>query len=442
MTRTGDVALPSFSPPGGHTFSRVAAHLHIGLERLPTAAYTWDDEDPDVTWDDTTPERVWDAPFIGGGMTHTTCDFHACVIDAGHLDDDGLFGPGRAVVTLANPAGEYSLLDASGRLVYAAVGRRVQILGEADNLSWWLFSGRVTSWDENPDGTVTVTAHDGFAQLAQDTGTEWTPGSLDQTVAQRVTSILSTWAYTDPVALAVTDVRMGNPPTERSPLEECQVTALSDGGVLFGDADGRLTYRARTWLAGRADQTVVRVFSDNVCDGPVVVWDLETVTDDALVASQVRLDNYETPAKTAVATAATNPWTVPYVYSHPDADLWHYQTDGDRLATDLLALRTNQTARFGFALYLHDPGQDLWRTGIDLRIGDRVRVVRHYTAAGGDTGTLDVTNVVTSIGHEITPESWVTTVATSRVVTYAQPVLWDAAAYTWDDTNPLNVWSY
>jgi hypothetical protein len=412
----------------------------IALERLPQSAYTWDDADPDIVWDD--PALVWDAPEVGSGFTDAVCDFHSVTIESGPPDEDTLVPSAEAVITLANPAGEYSTLSADGRLVYWATGRRVQILGVADGAQWWLFSGRVTSWDENPDGTVTITAHDGFARLAQDVGQDWTPGAASQTVAARVAAICSAWGYTDPLRLTTSPQLHANPPTDRSPLEECQVTALSDGGILFCDADGALTYWDRGYTLGRTDQTVVRTVSDNVCDGPLIVWDLATLTNDVGLASSVRLENWEEPAKVATATTTPNPWAVPYVWSHPEPDLWTDQADGNRLATDLLARYRNDAARFSFSLYLHAPTQDLWRAGIDLRLGDKVNLVRTFVAAGGGVGILDVDNLVQAVRHEITPEEWVTTVETSRVIAYRYPLMWDAAPYTWDDPAARNVWSY
>ena len=442
MTRTGDLVPPTVSgthPEG----TEVAQHLRIALERLPDAAYVWDDADEEaVVWDAPGDVYVWDAPFVGGGFTDAVCDFHAVTIDAGHIDENGLFGSAEAVITLDNADGEYSQRASDGRLVYWATGRRVCLLGEADGQWWWLFGGRVTGWDENPDGTVTVTAADGFAQLARDVSADWTPGTASQTVSQRIASICAKWGYTDPTNLAVTDVRMGNPLTDRSPLEEIQVTAMSDAGFVFCDQDGRLVYRGRDWPGGRSDQVTVHTFSDNLCDGSLIVWDLQIISDDVALATRVELENYEDPAKVATASATVPQWEIPYVFSHPQEDLWMSQADGDRLAQDLLARHGTDAPRFGWALHLRDPNQDLWRPGIDLRLGDKVNVVRTFPAAGGEEGLIDVDGLVTGITHEINPDAWLVTVETSRVVTYRSPLRWDRSPYTWDDPNAANVWSH
>ena len=52
-------------------------------------------------------------------------------------------------------------------------------------------------------------------------------------------------------------------PTTASPLEEMQLTARSDGGLLVMDVDGTWRYFGRAWTAGRPDQPAVVVLDDD-----------------------------------------------------------------------------------------------------------------------------------------------------------------------------------
>jgi hypothetical protein len=443
MTRPLDLTPPTLTTPvPDPDASPVARHLVVALERAPEDAYTWDDADLDVTWDDTTPERVWDAPQTAGGFIDAVCDFHTVTITTGPPDENDFMPTAEAVITLDNRDGAWSTRSVDGRLVYWSLGRRVQLLGVLDDATlWWLFSGRVVGWDENTDNTVTITAHDGFSQLAADPPGPWTPGTLDQTVAQRVASILTTVAYTDPSRLESSDVRLANPPTDRSPLDEARTSAMSDGGLLFCDADGALTYWDRAWTAGRDDQPATPlVITDNLCDaGVLVVWDLATITDDVGLASTVRLENTATPPLVATASLPSSPWVRPYRYEAPELGLWRLQPDGDRLATDLLARYSNDAPRFEWLMYLNAAGP-WWRAGLDLRLGDRVNVTRLYPAVDGDA-VLDVDVLVGGITHEINPDEWLVTVTSSRVVAWRWPELWDATAFAWDDVHPRAIWS-
>jgi hypothetical protein len=239
---------------------------------------------------------------------------------------------------------------------------------------------------------------------------------------------------------------LANPPTERSPWEEIQVAALSDGGIVANDADGSLYFRDRGWRVGRPDQTTVPVMSDNVCTADAVVWDLELSDDDDGLFNAVELVNSAGLTATAALPAA-NPdawyYGTEYRLTHPDPDLWQSQPAGDALAAHLLTNRSNPTlAARQLVLHLLDPQQDLWRLALDCRLVDRVRLLHEQVDPGGHPAILDVTAVVAFIRHEITPDGWTVTMATSRSVGYALPELWDRTLFTWDDPDPANVWSY
>jgi hypothetical protein len=447
MTRVDDLPVPALTPhvlPPGSPIASWPAQLRIGLERLPQAAYTWDDADPAVVWDDPDPDRfVWDAPFIESGFTDAVCDFVSLIIDPAEPDDLGLFGPTEAVLTLANPAGEYTVWTADGRLTYWAPGRRMCVWAVVGGEDLWLFSGRVTSWAEQADGTVVVEAFDGLAALADELGGDWTPGVPGERALARARSIAAQAGYTDPIAGDLGDVTLSTEPGDATPLDAIHRAALSDGGVFAGDADGRLLYRDRLWRAGRDDQGPVPVVSDNVCTVDAVVWDLTLAADDAGLF--VHADLFNLAELHATATASGADWYpgAAYRLTHPDPDLWQTQGDGDALARQLVAVSsTPALAPRGFVLHLLDPQQDLWALGVGLRRGDRVEILHDYVDANGDPATLDVFTIAASIGHEITPDSWLVSVYGTRTVDHRTVELWDVTGFTWDDPDPLNVWRY
>lgn len=441
--RSGDLATPTLTPhvvPPGAPIADWHARLRIALELLPQAAYVWDDNDADVTWNDTTPERVWDAPFIGSGYSDAVCDFQALTIEQGNPDELGLFAAGSVTLNVDNHTGAYSQYTADGRLAYYAPGRRVQIFAQLDGAEWWLFSGRVDTWTENADGTVTVEASDGFSLLAPEIGS-YNPGVAGQKALARIASIASVVSFPDRVSGDPGDVVLTLQATTRSPLEEIQTVALSDGGMVLVDADGTLLYRNRLWPAGRADQTTLDVFSDTVCTVPAVVWEPQFVSADDAVATWVRLVNVA--GLVAFATDTSQTLGLVYPLTHPDPDQWTTQAEGDALAAVLLAQRKTPKLAIGsFDLHLLDQRQDLWRTAIDRRLGDRIRFIHEFTAVDGTTGTLDVMAIVATIRHEITPETWITTIGTTRTTDYVPVEAWDVTSIVWNDTNPLAVWRY
>ena len=450
--RTGDIAPPAVTPhvlPPGAPIAAWPYRPVIALERLPQAAYVWDDPDPDVTWDDVTPERVWDAPFIGSGFTDASCDFHGVDIDPGDADDLYLFPSTSCTVTLDNRSGEYTPWGPDGQLTYWAPGRRlhVWVVGPGAVVEW-LFTGRVTGWVLNADDTVTVTAFDGFSALAQTLGGEWTPGVAGQTVAQRFAAIIAAAGYTDPVNVEAGNVTLTAPLLEdsTSPLMALQRVALSDGGIFYSEPDGALDYRNRLWRAGRTDQPTLWAVSDNVCTVPVVVWDPELAADDERLATDVRLVN--TADLTATATLTGSIWAaagVRYRLTHPDPDQWTTQTEGNTLAAYLLAQQsTPAMALSRFTLYAQDPGQApaVWTMAVQIRRGDRVEVLHEFPGVDGHPGLLDTFAVVLGVAHTITPETWVSDVALSRTVDYRVLELWDQTRFTWDDPATANTWRY
>ncbi|HEY6416331.1 MAG TPA: hypothetical protein VIX41_08840 [Acidimicrobiales bacterium] len=443
--RAGDIAPPAVVPhplPPDSPMAAWPAQLRIAIEMLPQAAYVWDDADPTVLWDDPDPDRlVWDAPFIGSGFTDVICDLHALETVAGEPDELGVFGPGTTILTLANPDGRYSAWTADGRLVYFAPGRRMCLFADIAGEPWWIASLRIDRWSPQADGTVLVEASDGFSLLARERGT-YTPGTAGQTPLARIQAIAAVASFPDTVRGDPGDVTLTRQATDRSPLEEIQIVALSDAGIVAVDADGALTYRNRLWPAGRDDQAgELVVFTDNVCTVDHVVWDLELAAADDALANDIRLTNVAGLVATATDTSAM--FGLVYPLTHPDPDQWTTQAEGNAVAAALHAQRSTPRAAIAeFTLNLHDPRQDLWRAGIDLRLGDRIRFISEQAEPAGGTDILDLVAIVSTIRHQILPDQWTVTVGTTRTVDYVAIERWDETRFVWDDPDPLAVWRY
>lgn len=434
--RVADQPTPAVTGP--RPVSPWPAALYVAIERLPTAAYTWDDDDARVVWDAATGAYVWDDPALTTAMLDATCAVHGVEIDYPAPDDLGRFPSASATITLANPTGAWSQYDTSGRLVYFAPGRNVQLWARIAGADWWLFSGEVARWDERTDGTVEVEAVDAFTNLNQGVG-EWDPGSFGQKPGARLAAICTQVAYPGPTRFATGDVTLHSWRTTATPLEEMQAVALSDGGILGVDADATLVYLDRSWPVGRADQTTVPVLTDNICSGPVVVWDLTLATDDEL-ANVVTLTNVEKVTATAQDPASMTLYRR-RTLEH-DTDQWVTQAEGNTLAAALLARQRSASLRVdGFTLHLHDPTRNLWQTGIDLRRGDLVRLIRSQTAVDGPE-LVDVNLIVWGIHHAITPSAWTVEAATTRAVSSNAWWRWDQAGITWDDPTDPPVWTY
>ena len=440
--RVNDLTPPVYDPhPLGpeSPLARWQATPRVVLERLPTFAYTWDDEDPAVVWDAAGDPYVWDAAAIGGGYLDATCDFQAIELEAGNPDELNLFASARALVSLDNRAGQWSIYDESGRLVYFAPGRRLHVLADYAGDTWWLFSGTIDTWEVLADGSVAIEAHDRFGLLAQGIA-PYTPGLAGERPRERLAAIAAAAGDTGPRRMDPGDVTLTRQLTDRSPLEEMQTVALSDAGLLYADADGALVYRDRLWPRGRDDQTSLDVFSDNVCTAPAIVWETELASDDEHLVTSVHLANVAEVAANAVTDDPL--WAGrPYPYTHPEPDQWTTAGEGQAVANTVLDLYDDPKVGIRrFELHLLDPRQDLWRTGIDRRLGDRIRFLHDYVSVTTEPGTFDVTLVVSTITHQISPEGWVVGIGTGPAVAATPVQRWDRTDWLWDD--PDARWDY
>ena len=425
--RVDDLPVPTI---GGDrpTTERWPAHLFIGVQRQPVSSYVYDDftanyDDPegDFTYDD-----QQDFPYDRYDLF---CNFHGLTITSGTNDPEGRFEAGHVEMTLDNRDGSLSQYDASGRLVDYFPGRALDIWATIDGEAFWLFSGEITAWRERADDTIEAEAFDAFTRLNQKVP-QWNPGNYGDTVDQRLGKIRDAFFYTGPTRFDHGTVTLHSFFTTATPLEEMQAVALSDGGILFTDADGTLTYRDRMWLLGRGDQPEIPIFSDNVCDAPYTVWDSEMLTDDDVIVNVANLTNV---AK--VSLSARNDNSVLRYGEHTlehTADQWISTADGSDLANFLVSRLGDAYLRLEqFSLHLPAPHQDAWRVGIDRRLGDVVTWV-HEQAATTGADLLVLNLIVRSINHAITPETWVATFATSRTVGSTIVQRYDRTTYRYD----------
>lgn len=445
MARADDQPRPAVTvdphpPPAWMRGGRVV----VALERLPQAAYVWDDDDDTILYDDPDPDRlVWDAPFVGEGYTDVWCDTIALNVIHGQPDERDQYRTSAALLELRDPGdGRYRTRTVDGRLVYYATGRRLAVWWQDPELEdWWLFHGQIATWRERLDGTVGIEAYSG-RMVGRPHGAPWTAGAAGDFLSERVAAILAATVDPPPPYRAdLGDVTLSVPDTaDTVPLDAIRQAAWSDGGIVYTDADDTLIIRDRRWRNGRTDQTGERILTNNVCDAGVmaiVVADPETTDDFMRQAGTVRLENDADPA--LVAVAAVPPGTfidTDVTFTNPGKDLWQTQLQGNTLAAFILAERSMARVALATAdVYLHDRRFDYFALATDLRLGDRARFQHD-----DPFGFYDVTVIVTTLQHQLTPESWVLNVGTSPAVDYTAVELYDDTLLTWDDPDPLAVW--
>ena len=445
--RATDLAAPAIPPhtiPPDQPSARWPARPVVGLEWVPQS--TWDAADPASVWDDPTP-RIWDDPAAAIGYTDVWCDTAGLEVVHGEPDEADLYPPSRVTLTLYDPTGRYRRRTVDGQLVFYAPGRRLSILAvfdAPDSTSWWLFNGRVATWNEHPDDTIEIVAYAAPANLAQDPGRAWTAGVAGDTIRPRVAAIVAAAAIPGIVVRSdLGDATLSVPAADTTtPWDAIQRAAWSDAGVVWSDADDTLVVSDRRWRQGRGDEpTPPLVLTDNVCiAGNTVVWDAEIANADDYLAGRVVLSNDATP--NPLVAVASNPAELidpTLTFTHPDTDLWRTQLEGDAAAQAIANDRGR--ARMAVALarvLLHDPRRQTvadWRPLIDLRLGDRVGW-QHQD--GNDLVDVDV--IAATVRHLITPESWTVEFESAPAVGYRVVHAWDTTTLTWDTADLTGVW--
>jgi len=402
----------------------------IALEQTALPPYVWEDG---TVWD--AAGKVWDAPSILPTWTDATCAFTGCQIEYDAPDDKDVFPAARALVQLDNTSGKWARYNVDGTPSDYGAGRLMWIWARSATDQWWLFAGRIARYDERADNTIEIEAFDSFSDLAQPVAS-YTPGVAGDLPGARLAAIAAAAAVPGlRTRFAAGTVHLTAQATDAAPLEEMETVAASDGGLLYGDADGTVVSTDRLWRVGRSDQTAVPVVSTNVCTAPIVLTDPVLSSADGTLAGVAILENI---AKLrATATAGTGPGH--YVYSATEQQ-WTNQAEGDTLAAWIVSQQWQPRIALDTAdVYLRDPAHPAYIAAVDWRRCDRLRLL-HDSRTPQGTVRVDVTALIIALSHEITPDGWVLTVGTGRAFTYTALAYWNQTTLTWDD--PAAVWGY
>lgn len=445
--RAVDLAAPTIPPhviPPPNPSASWPAKPIVGLEWVPQS--TWNSPDPSSFWDNPTP-LVWDDPASAVGFTDVWCDCAGLEVIHGEPDEADLYPPSRCTLNLYDPTGKYRRRTVDGQLTYYAVGRRLACLARfAPADQWWLFHGRVAEWRELPGDMIEVVAYAAPNNLAQDPGRTWTAGVAGQTIRPRVAAIVTASGVVGVTVRAdLGDATLSVPAADTvTPWDAIQRAVWSDAGVVYSDADDQIVARDRRWRQGRGDEPGT-TFTDNVCiPTNVVVWDAEIANVDDYLAARVVLSNDADPALVATASNPAELIDPNLVFTHPDADLWRTQTEGNAVAAAIANDRGTARLAIGLArVHLHDPRRQTaadWRPLVNLRLGDRVAWQHEYTNPDGSLTLVDVDVITATVRHLITPETWTVEIESTPAVGYRQVHEWDTTTLTWDTVDTTGVW--
>jgi len=308
------------------------------------------------------------------------------------VDQNGDFNP-------SNPSSPYS--------PYLTPMKKVQITASFNGVTYSLFSGFITSYENTQpkDATevayTTIKAVDAFrlAQNAQiSTVTGAAAGDLSGTRINQILDQISWPATMRDVDAGLTTLQ-ADPGTQRTSLDAMTTVSDSEYGALYVNTDGEFVFQDRSVTAGSIGGTVT-TFNDNGTGIPYAnaIWRL----DDTLVFNSATITRTGGTAQTAINQASIDKY---FIHSYNLSGLL-MQTDAVALdyAQTYVASRAETSVRCdGIELDLYSPNYD---TGIvaalDLDFFDPIRVVT--TQPGGST--LDKTLQIFGVATNITPNSF------------------------------------
>jgi hypothetical protein len=308
------------------------------------------------------------------------------------VDQNGDFNP-------SNPSSPYS--------PYLTPMKKVQITASFNGVTYSLFSGFITSYENTQpkDATevayTTIKAVDAF-RLAQNAQISTVAGtSAGQLSGARINNILDSisWPATMRDIDAGLTTLQADPGTQRTSLDAMTTVSDSEYGALYVNTDGEFVFQDRSVTAGSIGGTVT-TFNDNGTGIPYAnaIWRL----DDTLVFNSATITRTGGTAQTAINQASIDKY---FIHSYNLSGLL-MQTDAVALdyARAYVASRAETSVRCdGIELDLYTPNYD---TGIvaalDLDFFDPIRVVT--TQPGGST--LDKTLQIFGVATNITPNSF------------------------------------
>ena len=322
---------------------------------------------------------------------------------------------GTATIKIVDPNGDFNPQNtASPYYGLLQPLRKIQASAIYNGVTYGLFGGYITEYrytypTGQETGYCTFICYDAFRLMYNSNVTTVTGGTAGQTTAQRVQSILSmiSWpaAFTS-IGTGATTVQ-ADPGTLRTVLEAIQTCEFTEQGAFYIDANGVATFKGRQFVydAQAASPTVFNQTGTGInYAGITFALDDKTIVNKATVT---RIGGTAQSYSDAASIAA-------YFTRSITASDMLMQTDANALslATAYVTSKKDTSIRIEtITLDLVTPNYSAGVTaGLSLDFFDTVDITNEQP--GGST--IQKKLQVQGIAHTITPNTWVTTIATQE----------------------------
>jgi hypothetical protein len=294
--------------------------------------------------------------------------------------------------------------------------RKVFISADYDGVNYPLFSGYITSYTTTtPKFTgdivyTTITAVDGFRLMQNAQITSVASAPAGQLSGARINALLNqiSWPSSMRSISAGSTTMQADPGSARTSLTAMQTIETSEYGAYYIAPNGDAVFKSRQEVVQAVNTTPV-VYSDT--GAGLRYFNAVWIFNDVLVFNSGSATRTGGTAQTAIASASiekyfTHSYTVQNLMMETDAVALDY-------ITSFIASNKETTSRVdAITLDLYAQDYDLGiKAALSLDYLDPVTITTTQPAASG-TSTLSKTLQVFGVGHQITPNTWKTTLST------------------------------
>ena len=321
---------------------------------------------------------------------------------------------GSATIKIVDPTGEFNPQNTSSPLFGLLQPlRKIQASATYNGVTYGLFGGYITEYrytypTGQETGYCTFICYDAFRLMYNSNVTTVTGGTAGQTTAQRVQSILTMIAWPP----AFTSIGTGaptcvvDPGTTRTVLEAIQTAEFTEQGAFYIDENGVATFKGRQFVydAQAASPTVFNQTGGISYAGITFALDDKTIVNKATVTRIGGTAQTYSDA-TSIAAYFTRSITATDMLMQSDANAL-------ALATAYVDSRKETSIRIEtITLDLMTPSYSAGITAaLSLDFFNTVDITNEQP--GGST--IQKKLQVQGIAHNITPNTWTTTIATQE----------------------------
>jgi len=369
---------------------------------------------------------------IGVGVfgTNVLADSAATIVDVSNQVDQistqrgrnaqsDQFQMGSMSMRIVDMNGDFNPQNASGPY-YGLLSpmRKVQISASYDGVGYNIFSGFITSYSTSTPKYVgdvvytTIQAVDAFRLFQMAQVSTITGAAADDLTSTRIGQILDAISW--PASMRQIDTGnttvQADPGTSRYGLAAMQTVETTEYGAFYINTDGVAEFHNRNYTTKSVAAKTPVVFNDSGVG--IRYFNAQWLFNDTLVYNQANITATGLAKQTATNTDSVTKY---FLHSYNQQNLL-MQTTADALdyARAYVASRAETTSRVdAITLDLYAADYDAGITAaLSLDFFDPVTITTTQPGTGSSTSTLSKTLQVFGVSHQITTNSWKTTMTT------------------------------